>query len=177
MIDKEILKLETNLEKLQSEKLGHIAKKKSLESKVKEAYVDLKSTTVKSPIDGVIANRVVEPGVYMKNGWPMMSIVPVDEVWVIANFKETQLNEINAGQDVLVTVDAYPKVEMQGKVLSISPASASSFSLIPPQNASGNFIKVVQRIPIKITIDVPLELRGKIVPGMSSYVKVLKKDN
>ena len=91
----------------------------------------------------------------MKKGRPMMSVVPIEDVWVIANFKETQVNNIKIGQDVVTIVDAYPDFEISGKVLSMSPASASSFSLIPPQNASGNFIKVVQRIPIKITIDLP----------------------
>ncbi len=177
VIDKEILKLEVNLEKLKSEKLGYIAKKKSLKAKARESLIDLQSTTIKSPIDGVIANRVVEPGVYMKNGWPMMSVVPIEDVWVIANFKETQVNNIKVGQDVIITVDAYSNFEIEGKVLSISPASASSFSLIPPQNASGNFIKVVQRIPIKITINIPKELKGKIVPGLSTYVKVIKEMN
>ena len=125
-----------------------------LKKQAKEALIDLKSTTV-SPIDGIIANRVVEPGVYVKNGWPMMSVVPTQDVWVIANFKETQVNKIKVGQNVKVTVDAYSSYELNGKVLSLSPASASSFSLIPPQNVSGNFIKVVQRIPIKITIEFP----------------------
>ncbi len=174
VIEKEILKLDINLEKLKAEKLGYLAKKKSLKSKAKEALVDLNSTVITSPVNGIIANRVVEPGVYMKNGWPMMSIVPVDDVWVIANFKETQVNKIKVGQDVIVTVDAYSKVKIKGRVLSMSPASASSFSLIPPQNASGNFIKVVQRIPVKITIQIPPHLKGKIVPGLSAYVKIIK---
>ncbi|MAH74316.1 MAG: HlyD family secretion protein [Alphaproteobacteria bacterium TMED93] len=177
VIDKEILKLEINVEKLKAEKLRFVAKMKSLKSKEKEALIDLESTTVLSPIDGIIANRVVEPGVYVKNGWPMMSVVPVKDVWVIANFKETQVEKIKIGQNVKVTVDAYSNYEIQGKVLSVSPASASSFSLIPPQNASGNFIKVVQRIPVKITIDIPEKLKGKIVPGLSTYVKVLKPSN
>ena len=106
-----------------------------------------------------------------------MSVVPIEDVWVIANFKETQVEKIKIGQNVKVKIDAYSDYEIEGKVLSMSPASASSFSLIPPQNASGNFIKVVQRIPIKITIDIPEELKGKIVPGLSTYVKVLKSSN
>ena len=177
VIDKEILKLEINVEKLNAEKLRFIAKMKSLKAKKKEALIDLKSTTVISPIDGIIANRVVEPGVYVKNGWPMMSVVPIEDVWVIANFKETQVEKISIGQNVKVTIDAYSNYEIKGKVLSISPASASSFSLIPPQNASGNFIKVVQRIPVKITIEIPKKLKGKIVPGLSTYVKILKSSN
>ena len=177
VIEKEILKLEINIEKFKAEKLRYIAKMKSLKSKENAALIDLQSTDVVSPIDGIIANRIVEPGVYVKNGWPMMSVVPIEDVWVIANFKETQVNEIKVGQNVKVKIDAYSDYELTGKVLSLSPASASSFSLIPPQNASGNFIKVVQRIPVKITIVIPEELRGKIVPGLSTYVKVLKPSN
>ena len=177
VIEKEILKLEINIEKFKAEKLRYIAKMKSLKSKENAALIDLQSTEVVSPIDGIIANRIVEPGVYVKNGWPMMSVVPIEDVWVIANFKETQVNEIKVGQNVKVKIDAYSDYELIGKVLSLSPASASSFSLIPPQNASGNFIKVVQRIPVKITIVIPEELRGKIVPGLSTYVKVLKPSN
>ena len=86
---------------------------KSLKSKEKEALIDLKSTTVISPIDGIIANRVVEPGVYVKNGWPMMSVVPIEDVWVIANFKETQVEKIKIGQNVKVTIDAYSDYEME----------------------------------------------------------------
>ncbi|MDC3023990.1 HlyD family secretion protein [Alphaproteobacteria bacterium] len=177
VIEKEILKLEINIEKLKAEKLRFLAKMKSLKSKGNEALIDLQSTNVVSPVDGIIANRVVEPGVYVKNGRPMMSIVPIEDVWVIANFKETQVNKIKIGQNVKVKIDAYSDYEITGKVLSLSPASASSFSLIPPQNASGNFIKVVQRIPVKITIEIPDELKGRIVPGLSTYVKVLKSIN
>ena len=108
----------------------------------------------------------------MKKGWQLMSIVPVADVWVIANFKETQLKNIKKGQDTIVKVDAFSNLELTGKVLSISPASASSFSLIPPQNASGNFVKVVQRIPVKITLNLPQGMIGKIVPGLSVYAKI-----
>lgn len=110
----------------------------------------------------------------MKNGWPMMSIVPIEDVWIIANFKETQVNKIKVGKEVKVIIDAYSNFEINGKILSLSPASASSFSLIPPQNASGNFVKVVQRVPVKITIEIPNELKGKVIPGLSSVVKVLR---
>ena len=100
----------------------------------------------------------------------MMSVVPIEDVWVIANFKETQVENIKIGKMLKIIIDAYSNYEIKGKVLSISPASASSFSLIPPQNASGNFIKVVQRIPVKITIDIPPNLlKRKIVPGLSTY--------
>jgi len=172
VIEKEISKLQINLEKLNAEEQKFISKRNSLEANLESKILDLESTNIYSPIDGIIANRIVEPGVYMKNGWPLMSIVPVNDVWVIANFKETQIKNLEAGQKANIKVDAFPKIKLNGKVLSFSPASASSFSLIPPQNASGNFVKVVQRIPVKILIDLPDNLVGKIVPGLSVYVKV-----
>lgn len=175
VIKKEIEKLNINLKKLTAEELRYIAKKDSLKSQLESSLIDLDSTIIKSPISGIIANRIVEPGVFMKNGWPLMSIVPVDDTWVIANFKETQLKKIQVGQEAEILIDAYPKTKIIGEVLSLSPASASSFSLIPPQNASGNFVKVVQRVPIKITFDTPEKLRGKIVPGLSVYVKIITK--
>ena len=103
-----------------------------------------------------------------------MSIVPTKDVWVIANFKETQIENIKLGQKVTIHIDAFTNLKLEGKVLSFSPASASSFSLIPPQNASGNFVKVVQRIPVKIIMNLPSNYIGKIVPGMSAKVKVFK---
>ena len=110
----------------------------------------------------------------MKKGWSLMSVVPIHDVWVIANFTETQIKELAVGQEVEIRVDAFSSLKLSGKVLSFSPASASSFSLIPPQNASGNFVKVVQRIPVKISLDIPNELVGKVIPGLSVNVKVVK---
>lgn len=155
-------------------KIGFLAKQESLKAKLDNSLIDLNSSVVRAPIDGTIANRIVEPGVYMKKGWPLMSLVPTKDVWVIANFKETQIKDIEVGQKVIIQIDAFANMKLEGKVLSFSPASASSFSLIPPQNASGNFVKVVQRIPVKITMQLPGNYVGKIVPGMSAKVKVFK---
>ena len=94
----------------------------------------------------------------------------------LANFKETQIENIESGQKVSIEIDAFSNLKLEGEVLSFSPASASSFSLIPPQNASGNFVKVVQRIPVKIIMDLPTNFTGKIIPGMSAKVKVYKKN-
>ncbi|MAJ24274.1 MAG: hypothetical protein CMP36_02045 [Rickettsiales bacterium] len=174
VIGKEIKKIEINLKKLDAEKSRYSAKKDSLEAKLETNLIDLESTNIRAPIDGIIANRIVEPGVYMKKGWPLMSVVPVKDVWVIANFKETQIKNLQAGQRAEIMIDAFSSTKIKGQVLSFSPASASSFSLIPPQNASGNFVKVVQRIPIKIKIDIPSKLIGKIIPGLSARVKVFK---
>ena len=176
IIEKKIKKLQFNFKKIEAEKNRFMAKQDSLKAELDNYLIDLESSVIKSPIDGVIANRIVEPGVYMKKGWPLMSVVPIKEVWVIANFKETQIKNIQVGQKAQIIVDAFSSKKIKGEVLSFSPASASSFSLIPPQNASGNFVKVVQRIPIKITMDLPKDLLGKVVPGMSAKIKVYKEN-
>jgi membrane fusion protein, multidrug efflux system len=173
VIQKEIKKLEINITKLEAEKLRYKAKAESLEGILETHLINLDSTNILSPITGIIANRIVEPGVYMKKGWSLMSVVPIHDIWVIANFKETQIKKLAVGQEVEIRVDAFSNFKLSGKVLSFSPASASSFSLIPPQNASGNFVKVVQRIPVKISLDIPNELVGKVIPGLSVYVKVI----
>ena len=174
VIEKKIKELEFNVKKHQVEKDRFAAKMESLKAKLDNSLINLNSTIVKAPIDGTIANRIVEPGVYMKKGWPLMSIVPTKDVWIIANFKETQIKNIKVGQKASIQIDAFSSLKLEGRVLSFSPASASSFSLIPPQNASGNFVKVVQRIPIKITMNLPDDFTGKIIPGMSAKVKVYK---
>ena len=174
VIEKKIKKLEFNIKKLQVEKEKFLANQESLKAKLDNSLINLNSTIVKAPIDGTIANRIVEPGVYMKKGWPLMSIVPTKDVWIIANFKETQIENIKVGQKASIQIDAFSNLKLEGEVLSFSPASASSFSLIPPQNASGNFVKVVQRIPVKITMNLPDSFEGKIIPGMSAKIKVYK---
>ena len=174
VIKKKIKKLEFNIKKLEVEKSRFLAKKESLKAKLDNSLIDLDSSIVKAPVDGTIANRIVEPGVYMKKGWPLMSIVPTKDVWIIANFKETQIENIKVGQKAVIGIDAFTNLKLEGRVLSFSPASASSFSLIPPQNASGNFVKVVQRIPVKITMNVPSNFIGKVIPGMSAKIKVYK---
>ena len=173
VIDKEIKKLEINITKLEAEKQRYSATEESLEGILQTHLINLDSTKIVSPIAGIIANRIVEPGVYMKKGWSLMSVVPLHDVWVIANFKETQVKNLDVGQRVEIEIDAFANFRLSGKILSFSPASASSFSLIPPQNASGNFVKIVQRIPVKISLNIPDQLIGKVIPGLSVYVKVL----
>ena len=92
--------------------------------------------------------------------------------WVIANFKETQLEKVRSGQPALIEIDAYPNHPVRGRVDSIAPASAAEFSLLPPQNTTGNFIKVVQRIPVRILFDLPPDLQGRVVPGMSVVISI-----
>ena len=164
--------LVADLKKSEADLKSTKADVKKSEAELKIAIVDLESTKIYAPIDGVIANRIAEPGIYVEDGWPLMAIVPIHDIWIIANYKETQVEKIKVGQKVQLYFDAFKNTPIVGKVHSISPASSASFSLLPPQNASGNFVKVVQRVPIKITFQTPKNMLGRIVPGLSVYVSV-----
>jgi len=174
--------LSTEKEKIDSLKNELIVELKKSEAdlnkskaELKMAIVDLESTKIYAPIDGVIANRIAEPGIYVEDGWPLMAIVPIHDIWIIANYKETQVESIKVGQKVKLHFDAFKQNVIFGEVHSIAPASSASFSLLPPQNASGNFVKVVQRVPVKITFKTPENMLGRIVPGLSVYVSIETK--
>jgi membrane fusion protein (multidrug efflux system) len=130
-----------------------------------QAELNLSYTTIVSPIDGVVGNRTLRTGQYVQAGTQLMSLVPATGAYVVANFKETQLTDVRDGQAVDIAVDMFPGQVVHGHVDSLAPASGQEFALLPPDNATGNFTKVVQRIPVKIALDggAPIELR----PGMS----------
>ncbi len=136
------------------------------------AQIDLENTVIRAPIDGVAANRSAQLGEYVRAGAQLLSIVPLDKVWIEANFKETQLTRMKPGQSVDIKIDAFPDQHLQGKVESIAPASGAKFSLLPPENATGNFTKVVQRVPVRISLPLDSPLKGRIAPGLSAVVKV-----
>ncbi|HEV7318224.1 MAG TPA: HlyD family secretion protein [Ensifer sp.] len=133
--------------------------------------IDLDSTVVRAPVSGVVGNRQVRIGRLVAPGVSLLDIVPVDDVWVVANFKETQLEQIRPGQQVRITVDGYPNEGLQGIVDSFAPGSGSAFSLLPADNATGNFVRVVQRVPVKIRF-VGTPLPGRLVPGLSARVEI-----
>ncbi|MBP2234830.1 membrane fusion protein (multidrug efflux system) [Sinorhizobium kostiense] len=135
------------------------------------AEIDLDSTVVRAPVDGVIGNRQVRIGRLVVPGASLLDIVPVNNVWIVANFKETQLEHIRPGQRVQITVDGYPNEALAGVVDSIAPGSGSAFSLLPTDNATGNFVRVVQRVPVKIRF-ASNPLPGRLVPGLSARVRV-----
>jgi membrane fusion protein (multidrug efflux system) len=143
-----------------------VAEVQRSEAGVRQAELDLSYTQLKAPEAGFVTHRSVESGAYVQTGQALMAIVPRD-VWVVANFKETQLAHMKTGQPVQVTVDAYPQVKFQGRVDSIQSGSGARFSLLPPENASGNYVKVVQRVPVKIVLDDPAASRYVLGPGMS----------
>ena len=135
------------------------------------AQIDLDNTVVRAPVDGVVGNRQIRVGRLVAPGAPLLDLVPVDDVWIVANFKETQVGRIRPGQRVRITVDAYPDETIEGEVDSFAPGSGSAFSLLPADNATGNFVRVVQRVPVKIRfVDNPLP--GRLVPGLSARVEV-----
>ena len=135
------------------------------------ARLDLEHCRVSAPVDGVIGNRKARVGRYVTPGTTLLDLVPVENVWIVANFKETQLASLSKGQHVRIIADGYPQTPLIGTVESFAPGSGAAFSLIPPDNATGNFIRVVQRVPVKITID-DNPLKGVLVPGLSVRVTV-----
>ncbi|MGE0007473.1 MAG: HlyD family secretion protein [Parvibaculaceae bacterium] len=135
------------------------------------ARIDLDDTLVRAPVAGVIGNRQVRVGRLVAPGAAVLDIVPVDDLWLVANFKETQLAHIRPGQRVRVTVDGYPGQAIAGVVDSFAPGSGSVFSLLPADNATGNFVRVVQRVPVKIRF-AGHPLPGRLVPGLSARVEI-----
>ncbi len=140
-----------------------------------QAQLDLDHTTVKAPGSGYVSKKTVEVGQVVQPGQPLLAIVPLDDIWVTANFKESQLRKIRAGQRAMVAVDAYGGRRYQGHVDSISPATGARFSLLPPENASGNYVKVVQRVPVKIVFESGQDSEHVLRPGMSVVPTVFVK--
>jgi len=131
------------------------------------AKLKLGYTKIVAPFDGVVGERQVQPGDYVNVGSNLINVVPLPNVYVIANYKETQLTRVRPGQGVDITVDSFPDEKLKGRVERISPASGSQFALLPPDNATGNFTKVVQRVPVRIIIDKNQPLLERLLPGMS----------
>lgn len=132
-----------------------------------QAELNLGYTTIRSPIDGMVGARSLRVGQFVQAGTSLMAVVPLQAVFVIANFKETQLTHVRRGEPVDIDIDTFPGSHIEGHVDSLAPASGLTFALLPPDNATGNFTKIVQRIPVKITVDPDASLIGRLRPGMS----------
>jgi membrane fusion protein, multidrug efflux system len=148
---------------------------KQLQTQLAKAERDLSFTIIRAPFDGVVGNRAVQVGDYVQPMQRLASLVPLDAVYIDANFKETQLARLRPGQPVSITVDAIPDRKIEGRVASLAPASGSVFSLLPPDNATGNFTKVVQRLPVRILVPVAIADQAVLRPGMSVVVSVNTK--
>ena len=133
----------------------------------RQACLNESYATITAATDGTIGVRTVRVGQYVTPGTQLMAVVPLQAVYITANFKETQLTDVQAGQKVTINVDTFPGDTVHGFVDSIAPASGEEFALLPPDNATGNFTKIVQRVPVKIRIDPKDRLIGRLRPGMS----------
>ena len=147
-----------------------------LKSALAKAERDLDFTSVRAPVDGVFGNRIVNTGDFVAAGQRLANIVPLADVYIDANFKETQLGRVVPGQPVRISVDAYSSRTIEGTVDSLSPAAGAVFTLLPPDNATGNFTKIVQRIPVRVRVPAAVAAESLLRPGMSVYVSVDTRD-
>jgi membrane fusion protein, multidrug efflux system len=154
-----------------------VARVQQAETMLAQARLNMEYTEVRAPIDGIVSQRRVELGQYIQPGQPLLALVPLHNVWITANFKENQLKNIRQGQKAIVTVDAYGGREYEGHVDSIAAATGARFSLLPPENATGNYVKVVQRIPVKIVIDKGEDAQHPLRPGLSVITTVITKED
>jgi membrane fusion protein (multidrug efflux system) len=153
---------------LKAQEAGSRASLEGAEAKLDQARLNLTYTTITAPIDGVVGDRSLRPGQFVSAGTNLLTLVPMGrDIYLVANFKETQVREMNAGQAVSFTVDALGSHEFKGRVASFAPGTGSQFALLPPENATGNFTKVVQRVPVRIVLDASDALLGRLRPGLS----------
>lgn len=160
------------LEVLQGTKKQRAADVEAAKATLAIAKLKLGYTKVTAPFDGVVGERQVQPGDYVNIGTSLINVVPLPKVYVIANYKETQLTHVAPGQPVEITVDSFPREKLHGKVERIAPATGAQVALLPPDNATGNFTKVVQRIPVRIQFDDNQPLLTRLVPGMSVVTSI-----
>lgn len=154
-----------------------LARVKLAQAAIDQAKLNMEYTEVKAPIDGMISQRRVEVGQYVQPGQPLLAIIGLHDVWVTANYKENQLRQMTPGQKAVVTVDAYGSRKFEGHVDSIAAATGAKFSLLPPENATGNYVKVVQRIPVKIVIDKGVDAEHALRPGLSVITTVFVRED
>jgi len=148
------------------------AQLEAAQASARQSKLDLEDTLIRSALPGRVGDRTVRVGQYAQPGTRMMTVVPIEGVYLTANFKETQLGQMRAGQPASIRVDALPDTELHGVVESFAPGTGSEFALLPPENATGNFTKIVQRVPVRIRLDTDEKTRQLLVPGLSVTVKV-----
>lgn len=149
-----------------------LAQAQAARAAVDQARIDLERAEIKAPVSGVVGARSVRPGQYVRPGSVLMSVVPLGEAYVVANFKETQVARLRIGQPVVIKADAFGKQEIKGRIESFAPATGAEFALIPVENAVGNFTKIAQRLPVRIAVDRASPLAAALRPGLSVEVKV-----
>jgi membrane fusion protein, multidrug efflux system len=145
------------------------------QSALDQARLNLEYTTIKAPVAGIVSKKSIEAGQVVQPGQPLMAVVPQEDIWITANFKETQLADMHQGQTATISVDAFGGRVLNAHVDSIASATGAKFSLLPPENATGNYVKVVQRIPVKLVFEAGQDAEHQLRPGMSTVVKVRVK--
>ncbi|MGY8676879.1 HlyD family secretion protein [Bradyrhizobium sp. UFLA05-153] len=160
------------LEVLQGTKKQRAADLEAAKATLASARLKLGYTRITAPFDGVVGERQVQPGDYVNIGTNLINVVPLPKVYVIANYKETQLTHVQPGQPVDITIDSFPRQRLRGRVERIAPATGSQVALLPPDNATGNFTKVVQRVPVRIQLDDNQPLVERLLPGMSVVTSI-----
>jgi membrane fusion protein, multidrug efflux system len=140
-----------------------------------QAEIDLSDTVVRSPIAGRVGDRTVQLGQFAQPGTKLLTVVPTGQIYLVANFKETQVEKMRPGQPAEISVDAYPNLPLRGTVESFAPGTGAQFALLPPENATGNFTKIVQRVPVRIRLAAPENAAPAFVPGLSIEVSVNTK--
>ena len=157
---------------LGSARAQSVAQVLAAQAQVEQARIDLSRTEIRAPSAGVVGARGVRPGQYVRPGAALMSVVPLGDAYVVANFKETQVGRLRIGQPVEIRADAFGDQVIKGRVESFAPATGAEFAMIPVENAVGNFTKIAQRLPVKIAVDRRQPLAGALRPGLSLKVKV-----
>ena len=161
-----LIAAEKKIDVLTSERASAAAQLDHARAVEHQAELNLSYTTITAAVDGTVGSRTLRVGGYVQAGTQLMAVVPLHAVYIVANYKETQLTDVRDGQPATVEIDTFPGVRLRGHVDSLSPASGLEFALLPPDNATGNFTKIVQRIPVKIVLDDP-SLAGLLRPGVS----------
>jgi membrane fusion protein (multidrug efflux system) len=169
-----LLAAERKVDVLTTQRAQAIAQRDRARATEEQAALNLSYTAVTAPVDGTVGARSLRVGQFVQAGTQLMAVVPLDAVYVVANFKETQLTHVRSGQPVELTIDGFHGTRLRGHVDSLSPASGLEFALLPPDNATGNFTKIVQRVPVKIVLD-DHNLKGLLRPGMSAEPTVNTK--
>ncbi len=171
-----VMSAESGADVLRAQQLEATKVRGELVTSLDRAKRDLSFTVLRAPFDGVVGNKSVEPGQYVQTGTRLLSLVPLDSVYVEANFKETQLDRLKSGQKVTIKPDALSSRSIEGTLESVAPASGAEFSMLPPENATGNFTKIVQRVPVRIKVPTIVAEEGVLRPGLSVEVEVHTRD-
>ena len=171
-----VLAAQANQSVMEAQKNEAVKMRGELEAALQKVQRDLAFTQIRAPFDGIVGNRAAQPGQYVQPGTRLLALIPLGSIYVEANFKETQLGALKPGQKVDIAVDSLSGQKIEGVIDSIAPASGSQYSLLPPENATGNFTKIVQRVPVRIRVPAELAASGQLRPGLSVVADVRTRD-